>query len=342
MLLVHYINYYKQKVPDSRHMVVLLKNRTDLLHTVQNRLEGVEVIPFDKKNMIKGLRAWKKLVRTYRPNLIHTHLFYPCMLARLGTPRPIPVVSTYHNQSYCKASPYYSPWFGFLDRLTFRNSCYRIFVSQAVQQCVENATGIRRNSAIIGNFVSTNFYPAWTLNLSKGLRLVAVGSLKKVKNHALLIDALKLIPTLDISVDIYGEGELRNQLQHGIDDAGLQVRLCGNQKLTSEMLQHYDAFVMPSLSEGQPVSLLEAMTTGLPSLLSDIPSLRDVAAGAALYFSPSDPAGLAEEISSIIQNKALLAQLSETALKRAAPYSIHNYFTQTAKLYTTALRQKDT
>src|SRR3712207_5674466 len=103
MLLVNYIRYYKQVAPDSSHILVILKNKTDLLHYIDHVVEQVKVIPFDKRKALSGIRSWKKVVKKHRPDLIHTHLFYACMLARLGTPRNIPVISTYHNQSYCKA-----------------------------------------------------------------------------------------------------------------------------------------------------------------------------------------------------------------------------------------------
>lgn len=342
MLLVNFIRYFKAQAPQTKHVLVLTTEAQDLLPVIASDIEALYIIPFSKKHLVQGVYEWGRVIRRHKPALIHTHLYYPMMMARLGTTGNTPIVSTYHNQCYCAVSPYFSPYFGVTDRWTFRKKKHhRIFVSEAVRDCVEKATGIFGNGEVIPNFVSEDFYPAWQLQTARSpLRLVAVGNVKKVKNHELILEALALLPPGMAEVSIYGDGELKEILTQEATRRNLPVYFLGSASLSADLLKDYDVFLMPSVSEGQPVSLLESMTTGLPSLLSDIPPLRQLAGESAYYFQPDAPRQLAALIRQMAENRALLTPLSEHALRKAAAYSIARYYDEVCVLYQKAIGTK--
>ncbi len=102
-------------------------------------------------------------------------------------------------------------------------------------------------------------------------KIVAVGRLAPQKNHALMIEAIRILRDEfheNYDLDIYGIGELQETLQTQIDQAKLgdQVKLCGRNDDIFHLLPNYDLFIMTSLFEGTPNALLEAMGIGLPSL----------------------------------------------------------------------------
>ncbi len=102
-------------------------------------------------------------------------------------------------------------------------------------------------------------------------KIVAVGRLVSQKNHALMIEAIRILRDEfheNYYLDIYGVGELQETLQTQIDQAKLsdQVKLCGRSDDIFHVLINYDLFLMTSLYEGTPNALLEAMGLGLPSL----------------------------------------------------------------------------
>ncbi len=102
-------------------------------------------------------------------------------------------------------------------------------------------------------------------------KIVAVGRLVPQKNHALMIEAIRILRDEfheNYQLDIYGAGKLQETLQAQIDQANLgnQVKLCGRSDDIFHVLINYDLFLMTSLYEGTPNALLEAMGLGLPSL----------------------------------------------------------------------------
>ena len=140
-------------------------------------------------------------------------------------------------------------------------------------------------------------------------KLVAVGRLAPQKNHALMIEAIRILRDefhANYDLDIYGAGELHTVLQAQIDAAHLtnQVKLCGRTNDLLPKLVDYDLFLMTSLFEGTPNALLEAMGMGLPCLAvqcqTGVTELLDDGKNGYLLDS-YDPHALAQKIYSLNQ-----------------------------------------
>ncbi len=99
--------------------------------------------------------------------------------------------------------------------------------------------------------------------------LGAVGRLTAVKNYSFLINVLSKLPT-NYSCVVLGDGEERESLIKRINDEGMRDRffLLGNKSNVSDYLSAMDIFVMPSLNEGMPFSVIEAQTSGLKCVCS--------------------------------------------------------------------------
>ncbi len=100
-----------------------------------------------------------------------------------------------------------------------------------------------------------------------------IGRFHKVKNHSFLIDVFAEIKKINNNAVLLliGDGELKNELKAKVNELKLTdsvvfAGICDN---VNEMLNAMDVFVMPSLYEGFPVSLLEAQANGLPCIISD-------------------------------------------------------------------------
>lgn len=81
------------------------------------------------------------------------------------------------------------------------------------------------------------------------------------------------------------------------------------------------AFVMPSIYEGFGFPLLEAMTHGVPSIAANSSSLPEIGGSAALYFEPSDAAGLEAQLTRLLADDALRAELATRGRTQAAKFS---------------------
>lgn len=139
---------------------------------------------------------------------------------------------------------------------------------------------------------------------SERLAVVAVGRLVREKAFHHLIQASRILldQGLPHDIKIYGEGPERGRLERMIDALGLapSVRLMGYGAPTKirESLSASDLFVLPSVSEGLPVCLLEAMAVGIPVIGTRITAIPElILDGVNGYLCrPNDPADLADAI----------------------------------------------
>jgi len=109
--------------------------------------------------------------------------------------------------------------------------------------------------------------------------MVAVGNLYPVKGHRFLIKALAELPRDGHwKLAIAGRGQEEQDLRAMISGFGLsgRVQLLGLRQDIANVLAAGDLFVMPSLSEGLPLAVLEAMAAGLPVVASAVGGIPDV------------------------------------------------------------------
>ena len=335
-LLVNFIKYYKNHNKSHEHYLIILTDKRDLQEKIKDSIKELRCLYYT--NSIYGMYVASKKLRSFikkwHIDLVHAHLAYPIIISRFARIKDQPLVFTYHNMEHCIESPNFSWKMVLLDLLTYPKSNARsIFVSSEVKKCVGKWNSRIVNGVVIPNFAAEYFYPLYSFDKDNGLKLIAVGGLKKIKNHQLLIEGIKRRKGKNISLDIYGEGSCRDKLQAEIECSNLPIRLMGNQFINSTLLASYDAFVMPSFSEGMPISLIEAMRTGLPSLLSDLPQLKNIAKDSAFYFNPSSIEDFVRVLDDVYQQSAKFKQMSLQAIKYSEQFSVKNYVASVCQVY---------
>jgi glycosyltransferase involved in cell wall biosynthesis len=157
------------------------------------------------------------------------------------------------------------------------------------------------------------------------LLIVAIGNLYPVKGHAVLVRALGELEqqggTPPWRLAIAGRGEEEAPLRSLADDAGIapRVHLLGFRSDAPDILAAGDIFVMPSLSEGLPLALVEAMATGLPIVASDVGGIPEVVArdAEAVLVPSASPNALAAAIRSLLVDPVRRAALGAAAQRRA-------------------------
>lgn len=133
---------------------------------------------------------------------------------------------------------------------------------------------IQKKSVIIPNPVNDLFLVD-TYNGNRKKEIVAVGRLEKQKNYFYLLNTFKELLNIrnDYILKIYGEGSLRNEIEEFIRKNKLEkfIKLMGNKDDIKSEIYKSSVFVLPSLYEGMPNSLMEAMALGLPCISTDCP-----------------------------------------------------------------------
>ena len=128
----------------------------------------------------------------------------------------------------------------------------------------------------IDNYVDLDrFRPSQEIIRKRG-RLVFVGRLEKQKNLTVLLHAL--VGLDDVHLTVIGDGSLRSQLEDEVRRLNLNVDFLGavaHERLPEAIIQN-EALVMPSLYEGTPKALLEAMACGVPVIATKSPGITEI------------------------------------------------------------------
>ncbi|WP_409022122.1 glycosyltransferase family 4 protein [Dellaglioa sp. P0083] len=140
--------------------------------------------------------------------------------------------------------------------------------------------------------------------------ITSVGQLSKRKNHEVVLEAISKIKNKNIHYLIVGEGELREYLENKSIELGIdaQVDFLGYRSDIDIILNSTDIYVFPSLQEGLPVALMEAMAASLPVIASNIRGNIDLITSDinGLLFDPKKSDELANQMEKLITNEKLI------------------------------------
>ena len=301
------------ELPEYEHVVVALNKPEDLRDQLPAGTKYYCLrFTFRKANQISTVLGLKKIVAIERPDVIHAHLYWSIIMARLARPKKIKFIFTLHGMMGSrlfrrKFSPY-----RLLEKFTLSSSQHMVAVSKTVYDDYVRYLPFNGVSHIIYNYVPDEFFRNVKKDFTAGepFRVVTVGSLRSIKNQETLIRAIALLGP-GYSLDIYGHGDMEMKLKRLARDINANVNFQGSQKEIYRILPGYDLFAMSSFSEGHSIALLEAMALNLPLVLSDIPSFRETTRNGALFFKVDSAEELAAKIRTMKEDEPLRKSIAE-------------------------------
>lgn len=277
----------------------------------------------------QAVRDITEVIRTENIDIVHCHLYHAGLYGRLAakiTGRP--VIFTVHNvYSNPKIHRRLINWW--LGRSTERI----IAVSQSVARDVERYDWIKSPKLlVIPNGIDISPFadlPARAVAKQRlgfpedALVLGCVGRLEPQKGHRYLLEALSaiLVETGDCPhLFIVGDGGERDRLQSLVSQWGLsqRVHLLGARRDIPDLLAAFDVFVLPSLWEGLPLAMLEAMAASLPVIATDVGGIGEVIPNqeSGLILPPASSSALKVAIQQLASNSSLRASLGAAAKMR--------------------------
>jgi glycosyltransferase involved in cell wall biosynthesis len=201
---------------------------------------------------------------------------------------------------------------------------------------------------VVCNAVDTDRYPASidrdAVRAGLGFTrqdhvMTMVGTFKRQKGHVHLLDAAASVAgqLADLHIVLVGDGELAEDVRARVTALGLgdRVHLLGTRRDVPELLAASDSFVLPSLWEGLPVALVEAMASGLPVIATDVSGTSQVmVAGATGWLIPPGDAGaLGRAMVELVSDPARASHLAEAAAARAAAFGAQAQADRLAALF---------
>ncbi len=282
--------------------------------------EGFPIYIPGEAHPLKTISRYFKRFRQMRPDVVHCHGLAPTIHAvlpgRLTGARC--VLSTRHRLEY---HPY-----DFTAELQYNVMCW--FADYVAGICETTCNNMRRGplawkKKIVRVYNGTlPVERAGFAALGKGgFTLVFIGRVVPEKSLETLIRALALararVPGL--ALWIVGGGHARPELEALAAELGTgeSVRFWGQQMETAPFFSAADVFVMSSISEGLPMSLLQSMSLGTPAILTDVDGMGEVLrlTGSGLLVPVGDAAAYAEAIVRMASDDGLRRELSRLALE---------------------------
>ena len=357
-LLVDCIN----RMPAYRHAVVCLTRYTSFAERI--RRDDVELHALGKPPGL-GLKthlAFRSLMRKLRPAVLHTYNL--AALEYAFTDATAGVAVRIHAEHGRDASDPHglNPKHNFLRRRLVPFVDRYIPVSADLDRWLADVVRIPRERILfIKNGVDTDgFAPGGTtaadVPFAAGdIVIGTVARVQDVKNHKGLVDAFARLRTQLVRQDpglaqrvklaIVGDGPLLPAVQAQVAPLGLQdaVWLPGARADIGALLQSFSVFVLPSLAEGTPVSMLEAMASGLPVVASNVGGIPEVVDDGVqgLLVPVGDADALAQALARYVQDPDVRAAHGKAARTRVLErYSLRAMVDAYGALYDGLRRQK--
>jgi len=311
-------------------------------------------VPFERSPLklanFSAYRQLKKIIDEGDYDLIHCHTPVGAMLTRLAArgarKRGTKVLYTAHGFHFYKGAPLinwlvYFPvewilalWTDML--ITMNQEDYaRAQKFGAGKVCYVPGVGID----------TKKFAPNCVLRAEKrrelgltdeNILVLSVGELNANKNHRVVIEAISQIDDPRVQYIICGKGSLEHELRELLQRFGVseQVTLAGYRRDVDLYLQAADVFVFPSLREGLPVALMEAMASGLPAVCSRIRGNTDlIEDGVSGFIVDNDPRAVANAIAELVSSPERRKVYVEAARRQVERFDLRSVETVMRGVY---------
>ncbi|MDF9407851.1 MAG: putative glycosyltransferase EpsF [Pelotomaculum sp. PtaB.Bin013] len=319
----------------------------DFVLSVKRIVNQVFCIDAKKCGLISTYFKLLKLIKAEKYDILHTHLALADIYGLfLGFFTPVKLISTEHNLSDRRKVTT-------LGRIYYRLAKWRtnhfVGVSSKIihwlktigvpeKKLVLIPNPIELNEIRKGVFSKRDFceYSHWP---DDSIIVGTVANFRPVKGLSYLIDSIKILTEAGFNVRlvIIGDGPERGNLENQIRANQLtgHVRLLGFRKDIRDLLPLFDLYVSPSLMEGFGISIVEAMSCGVPVVATEVGGVTDFLKHMknSYLVKPGDPHALAEGISYLINNKTEAVKFSACAYNDAHHYETDDLVKYLEKLY---------
>ena len=330
-VLVNLIEHYNTQII-TPYMALLQDSKApadDLIEAADRRGAQNIIIKCGKWVDIKALKQVNEIIKNEGIHIIHCNemksRLYGLIVSKM---LHIPVITTHHNWIRNKLS---TTIFEYLDAVYIRFIDRVIPVSVGVKKALREIAVPKRRMSVILNGINVREFVKdkrradslrEELNIGNSEYVVgSVGRLSVEKGHRYFLEAAHKVLTKmqNIRFVIVGDGELTDELRELVQKLEIEQNIifAGYQTDVTQFYSLMDICVMPSLIEGTPMALMEAMATGVPviaSAVGGIPTIIDNRENGVLV-EPQNPDAITNAILALLQNRTACDKISKNARK---------------------------
>jgi glycosyltransferase involved in cell wall biosynthesis len=275
--------------------------------------------------------ALRSLVRSGRYDLVHAHLYASAVASAIAVAgRGTPLVVTDQTEA-----PWRSRRACLVSRIVYRRAARIVAVSSAIRRQLTREFGVPAEKvAVVHNSVTAP--PVADARTNGRPTVGVVARLQPEKGIDVLLrvvdDVAREVP--EVRFRVVGDGPLRVPLERLARKLGVaeRVEFLGERRDVRDLLPTFDALVMPSRSEGTPLTIVESMFAGTPVVATAVGGIPDQIENGVtgVLVPPEDGRALAAATASVLRDRSLAARLAKTA--RAHAELAFSHSTMVAKL----------
>ena len=288
----------------------------------------------------------QRRLRELKPDIVHTFLLTASLYGRLAAILAgVPIVIGTEVNIYENKRPHHALAERFLmrgtDRVVVSAESVRDFYIKQVHAAPAKVDVIY-NAVDFSQLQTTTSREALraSVGVPTGAPLAGIiARLTEQKAHRYLFEAMASTPGLEAThLLVVGDGELRDELRAMTDRLGLSARVhfLGGRRDLGDLLAAIDVFVMPSLWEGLPLSMVLAMGAGLPVVATRVAGIPEVVQDEAtgLLVPPADAPAFGAALARLIADPGLRQEMGAAASAFVRPrFGVDGYVASVSDLY---------
>jgi len=222
-----------------------------------------------------------------------------------------------------------------LQNLAFKRAAGVIFLTRYAGKVIQHSCGLLPAVSYIPHgvdaaFKQTQAFRSWPTMGERPIRCIYVSNAEMHKHQWVVVEAISLLRKrgYDLTLTLVGGGTGASQrlLQRAIEDSDDEGRFVEQLPFLPHadlpaLLADADLFVFASSCENMPVTLIEAMATGLPIACSNRGPMQEVLVDGGIYFDPEDANSIALALEQIIQSPELRIAIAKKAKVLSQQYN---------------------
>lgn len=276
-------------------------------------------------NLLCDFRAVKEcvsLIHGIKPDIVHAHSSKAGLIARIaGSICKVPVVFTAHGWGFSPGNPPLRKWTALLsEKLVAPLGKKIICVSESDRQLALSLGVGSRNSLVTVRYGIGNIPVSLADPARSPARLIMVARFNEQKDQATLLKAIAQLNDHSIHLDLVGSGPAWESCKDLAKSLGIkdQVAFLGDRRDVPDLLAQSQIFILSTHYEGLPISILEAMRSGLPVVATSVNGIpEEILHGQTGFLvARKDVSSLANALSTLIHSPNLRQQMGEAGRQK--------------------------
>ena len=293
---------------------------------------------YDPRNILRLQRIMRQGF-----DIVHTHNTTPQLFTALArTPASTRLVTTEHNTSNRRRG---HALLRQLDRWMYRRYDRIVCCSTPVETSLADSLdmpSLMPRILTISNGIDLGQFSGSHHTITSGkVNILMVAAFREQKDHLTPLHALAMLPP-EVTLTYAGDGATCTATQEAARALGVadRVRFTGNVADIPGLYRQADIALLSTRHEGLSLSTVEAMASGMPLIVSDVPGVSEIVGDGALRFPFGDARALAARITSLLDNPALYAATARKGMERARLYDITVTADEYFNLYSSLISNK--